>query len=123
MIRQATKQAEKSTFHRARIGAVITRKDRVLSTGYNDKRYYSNCPTSRVWIDSLHAEQSAILKLLKSGRQADLVGAYIYVSRVKKNGKPGLAKPCPTCQELINAVGIRKVFYTTDEGSVECIVI
>lgn len=121
MIKQAFKQAEKSSFTRARIGAVIANKRRVLSVGKNSIRYYSKCPTPRVWENSLHAEQDAILKLLNSGRQTDLIGATIYVSRVKRDGSPGLAKPCPCCMELIEAVGIKKVCYTTDSDNLEVI--
>lgn len=117
MLRLARKEAEKSELVRARMGAVITKKKRILSTGVNKTgRYYRKCPTSRKWEDSLHAEQAAILKLLNKGRHHDLIGATLHISRISKDGRLALAKPCKHCQELIEAVGIKKVVYTTWDG-------
>lgn len=122
MLRLASKKAKNSSFERARMGAVIAKNGRVLSIGNNAVRYYKNpkgLKVSRVWEDSLHAEQAAILKLLNARRQDELIGSTIFVSRVRKNGNPGLAKPCAICSELIRAVGIKKVVYTTDNGTEE----
>ena len=59
---------------------------------------------------TLHAEVSAILKC------PDLSKAHsIFVSRFNKQGAPRLAKPCPICQSLIDATGIKHVYYTTNE--------
>ena len=115
-IRVAFKTATKSGFERAKVGAVIANKKRILSCGYNEVRYYKKCPTPRKWNNSLHAEQSAILKLLNSGRHNELVGSTIYVTRVNKAGESVLAKPCQYCHELIKSVGIKKVVFTTNTG-------
>lgn len=117
MLRIATKKASSSEFSRARMGAVIANKGRILSTGINEVRHYKKCPTPRKWKNSLHAEQSAILKLLNSGRQHELVGATLFVSRVNNFNRPMLAKPCSFCEELISIVGIKRVFYTTGKGT------
>lgn len=117
MLRIATKKAVSSEFIRARMGAVIANKGRILSTGINEVRHYKKCPTPRKWKDSLHAEQAAIIKMLNSGRQHELVGSTLFVSRVNKSDKPLLAKPCDYCKELIKAVGIKRVFYTTEKGT------
>ena len=122
MLRLASKKARDSEFERAKMGAVIAKNGRVLSVGNNSVRYYRDpkgLKVSRVWDNSLHAEQAAILKLLNSRRQDELVGATIFVSRVRKTGLPGLAKPCKICSELIEAVGIKKVVYTTNDGTEE----
>lgn len=125
MIRIASKKAKTSTFERAKMGAVITKGNRILATGHNSVRFYRNprgLKINRVWENSLHAEQAAILKLLNSRRQHELVGATIFVSRIRGNGEPGLAKPCEVCQGLITAVGIKKVVYTTDIGTEEYVI-
>lgn len=116
MISRAAKEANKSVFKRARVGAVIRKGNRVLSHGFNQIRGVSGCPTPLKWINSVHAEQAAILKLLKKRKQRDLVGATLYVTRVLKNGDFANAKPCKFCQGLIHAVGIKKVVYTTETG-------
>lgn len=115
MIKAACKIASKSTFDRHRLGAVVVRGHRILSTGFNGIRY-----SKQIGKSTLHAEESAIIKLLQSRRQHLLVGADIYVSRVRPNGSIGLAKPCNRCMDLIKSVGISRIFYTTNEQGVEC---
>jgi len=121
LIRHATKQANESVFHRARVGAVIAKGQRILSTGHN-RLGYSRLLPNRPFKDSIHAEQAAILKLLKENRLDDLAGSTIYISRIGRDNSVRLAKPCPTCHDLILAVGINKVIYTTGNGtsSYEC---
>jgi len=114
MIRIASKQAKKSTFQRHKLGAVIVKGNRVLSTGYNEIRYSRHLQKSNI-----HAEESAIVKLLKENRLSDLNGSTIYVSRVCPSGRLALSKPCGSCRGLIQSVGISKVVYTTDTGETE----
>lgn len=105
----ANKAAAKSTF-RFKVGAVITKGGRVLSTGTNKIRYSKH--NDRPW-PSVHAEEEAIMKVLKlPDGLAKLAGATIYVSRITADGNIGCAKPCPACQGLIDSVHIRKVIYT-----------
>lgn len=116
MIRLANKEAKKSNFYRHRLGAVIVKGNRVLSVGHNDIRY-----TKEFRNPTLHAEEAAILKLLKAKRGSELIGSDIFVSRVRPNGLPGLSRPCIRCSKLISAVGITSIHYTTNEGTVETI--
>lgn len=109
MMRLANKQAKQALFERHRHGAVVVKGGRVLSTGFNEIRY-----TKELRRPTLHAEEAAILKLLKQRRMNDLIGSEIYVSRVKPNGSCGLSKPCANCLNLIRSVGIKRVYYTTD---------
>lgn len=112
MIKHAIRQAERSTFYRARIGAVVVRGGRILGRGYNRIRYYHE---SRHIIhkhkESLHAEVDAIIN-----SPCNLRGATMYVARLRKDGGLALAKPCKYCAELINKCGIKRVIYTTDLG-------
>jgi len=104
----AIKEAYKSTF-KHRMGAVICKSGRVLSTGYNMVGHKSSIRE----FASIHAEEMAIMKLLNKPNGLQLLcGATIYVTRIMKNSTCGLAKPCPKCQDLINSVGIKKVIHT-----------
>ena len=114
MIRHARKQAERSTF-RQRLGAVITKGDRVLSSACNELRYNRNVPQK--FPESLHAEAAAVAKLLKDQRLHDLAGSTIYVCRINRAGTSRLAWPCLECYNLLKAVGVRKIVYTTSNGS------
>lgn len=110
-IRMAAKVAKQSTFKRHRLGAVVVKGHRILSTGYNEVRY-----SKLTGKHTLHAEASAIIKLLKSGHQNDLVGSTMYVTRFTRGGRIGMAKPCDNCSDLLRSVGISNVIYTDDTG-------
>ena len=110
--RIAEKQALKSPFLKHRVGAVVMKGSRVLSSGFNSLRYshITGRPTR-------HAEASAIGKLLQERRISDLAGSDIYVTRFTRAGHVSCARPCPHCESLIRSVGIRRVFYTDFDGS------
>ena len=106
----AKRKANQSTFSRARIGAVITKGGRVISSAINQTRYSKNANAN--WA-STHAEEAAIIRVLhKPTGLKQLAGATIYVTRIKKDGTCGIATPCPSCQSLINSVGIKRVIHT-----------
>ena len=97
-----------------RIGCVVVdKKNRVISIGFNKRKTH---PVQGQLASKygkkgqifLHAEIDALVKTRKKPHK-------IYVARVKRNGKDGLAKPCPICQAAIESAGIKKVFYTEDE--------
>jgi deoxycytidylate deaminase len=112
--RIAEKIAKQSPHHQHKLGAVIVKGNRILSTGYNSLR-----SSSIIGTPTLHAESAAILKLLKEGRQTELVGTDIYVTRFTRGGSVGMAKPCMACADLIRSVGIRRCFYSTQLGTTE----
>lgn len=113
----ASKVALKST-QKHRLGCVITKGGRVISTGFNQMR-----PSRIIGRPTLHAEAAAILKVLNERRQHDLVGSHLYVSRWTTGGRIGMARPCAECMGLIRSVGIRTVHYTNDDGrtTTECV--
>lgn len=120
MIKITNKQASKSNFKRARVGAVICKGSRILSTGVNKV----DCNDSSIpnkfkrWISSIHAEADAISKLLKKHRLKDLAGSTMYITRILSNGNMDISKPCPHCRDLIESVGIKKIVYVDIEGNV-----
>lgn len=112
--RMANKVALKSTFKQHRVGAVIVKGGNILSTGYNSRQ-----PSGLLKTETRHAEAAAILKLLKEGRQHELVGSSMYVSRFTRGGRLGISRPCSNCELLIRSVGIREVFFINEEGTTE----
>lgn len=109
---------------RSKVGAVIlSRTHRVLAVGYNGAiagipgcESAGNCPRGlmsygEIAADSdyanciaTHAERNAI----EHADPYELAGATLYVTR----------KPCPACQTLIEASGIKKTIYR--EESTQC---
>lgn len=100
--------------HIFKVGCVIIRGGKVLSLGINQvkthpiliKRHYN-----RTLVDKLHAEIFAILRA-----KTDLRGAKIYVARKKDSGKFGNSRPCDNCLSMIIEAGIKKIFYTNENG-------
>ena len=112
----AVQTSLRSTCVRRKVGAIIVKDNRILSTGYNGapsslpnccddcKRCYRsahNIPSGTM-LDmcyAVHGEQNAILNALKTGE--DLKGAMIFVNTY----------PCATCAKLIIQVGIKEIYY------------
>ena len=106
----------RSTCMRRKVGAVIVKDNRILSTGYNgapsglpncidncNRCYRSahNIPSGQL-LDmcyAVHAEQNAIMNAMKTGE--DLKGAVLYVNTY----------PCVTCFKLTVQSGIKEVYY------------
>ena len=116
-----------SDFKRARVGAVIVEKNRIISTGHNSSktstiqdRYnkYREIDDSNICIPRVHAEIAAITPLLK--QNIDWAHTSIYVYRELKNGHISCARPCKACAQLIRELGIKKIFYTDWDGSYIC---
>lgn|SRR5574344_2900400 len=108
MLERAKKAASTSTC-KTRHGAVVVSGGSVRSIGVNsyhqpDIKMLDFVPRSG-W--SIHAEEAALRAV---GYSAP--GAVIYVARVDKEGNDRLSKPCPRCQKLIDASGIKRVVYT-----------
>jgi deoxycytidylate deaminase len=115
-IELALNMAHKSE-SRFRLGAVLAKRNKVISTGYNQMR--KTHPLQEKYNKGehtigLHAEVHACLSV----DIADLNGAELFVARVLKNGNQAMAKPCETCVRFMRDVGIRTVTYTTDNVSV-----
>ena len=106
-----------------KVGAVIVKDKRVMTTGYNgaprgrrncvDMGY---CTRERLQVPrgeryelcrSVHAEANAITKVAKSANNCD--GSTLYIT----------AAPCIECSKLIIQAGIRRVVYAEDYRSEE----
>ena len=102
-----------SSVMRYRLGAVIIKSGKIIGAGHNKPKYSKL--SENHWSKTIHAEIDAILKSHK-----DLKGATMFVGRIVKNGKTAMAKPCNSCQTIIDESGIKAVYYTTTEGF-ECL--
>lgn len=107
-------EASKSTCHH-RIGAVIFKGKRIISVGRNYALKSSNKlhPSFQKYPGSVHAEMDAILKAKRP-----LKGMSILVVRLTVNNTTRLAKPCIWCEEYLRRVGIKKAYYTTNNGTI-----
>lgn len=105
----AKKLAKLSNHHSYKHGCVIVDKDKIVSVGTNLLKTHpkSNHPWNMV-----HAELAAIL----DHKFIDLKGCHAYVYRENLNGVIGNSKPCKYCEAVLKEAGIKKVFYTIENG-------
>jgi dCMP deaminase len=111
-MKAAEAYAELSHAIRLKVGAIVTKDDRVISIGYNGTPagWDNKCEDELKWPNGevkflttkpevLHAEANAIGKLARSLESGD--GATMYITYA----------PCFECSKLIHVAGINKVFY------------
>ena len=122
-----------STFSdcKIKIGAVIMYKSKVISVGYNttksnpiQKAYnvYRNANGREYDVErqnnGLHAEIMALQHATRSFK-GDLSKCSIFVYSEKKEGckrLTRLTKPCNACSKRLEELGIRNIYYTTNNG-------
>jgi deoxycytidylate deaminase len=93
-----------------KVGAVLFKgRNRIISSGHN-KYSTSSCiyPKYKNNLDSLHAEQSCLLGLDWS----KIKNYNIFVLRLNRHGRIGLARPCNMCYNLISHIGLKNIYYS-----------
>jgi dCMP deaminase len=98
--------AKRSTCDRARVGAIIVKGRRILTTGYNGSPAglphcddIGHLMVGGHCVRTLHAEQNAIIQAALHG--VGVAGSTIYVTH----------QPCLTCAKMIINAGIMRVIY------------
>jgi dCMP deaminase len=102
----ALQVARRSTCDRARVGAIIVKDRRILTTGYNGSPAglphcdeIGHLMISGHCVRTLHAEQNAIIQAALHG--VGVAGSTMYVTH----------QPCLTCAKMIINAGIRRVVF------------
>ncbi|MEG6585135.1 deoxycytidylate deaminase [Dendrosporobacter sp. 1207_IL3150] len=125
--------SKRSTCLRRRYGAVITKDNIILSTGYNGApRGESNCcdkgtcrreelhvPKGERYelCVAVHAEQNAMI----NADPIEMKGATIYVAGFNDDGTAASGEPCLLCRRMIrNAMVERVVYYDKDGKLISC---
>ena len=119
---KASKVAEISDFAKINIGCVAVYQGTIIGVGFNTnkthpmQKKYNRYRNGENFIPKLHAE----INCLNSIRYLDInfskVKLYIY--RKRKSAKYGICRPYPSCLAAIKDLGIKHIYYTTDEGFV-----
>jgi deoxycytidylate deaminase len=118
---KARQAANISDYRKQHIGCIAVYQGQVISIGCNcnkthpTQKYYNRY---RKKDDSLLPKLHAEISCLNGIRHLDInfskVKLYIY--RIRKDQPFGLARPCPSCMAAIKDLGIREVYYTTNDG-------
>lgn len=120
---KARQVATISTFKRPHIGCVAVYQGQIIGVGFNcnkthpQQKYYNRY---RIQSDSLlpklHAEISCLNQIKNLNINFQKVKLYIF--RIRDDQPYGMGRPCPSCIAAIKDLGIREIYYTTDNGYV-----
>lgn len=114
ILKLAIEEAEKSTNYPYRVGAVVFKSSRIISSGHNQVRSNSICKKYKIYDESLHAEQDALLGL----EWSKLKNCSICVIRMNSSGNLSMGKPCKMCWNILKFVGIKNVYYSSYTGTI-----
>ena len=110
-----------SDYKKQHIGCVAVYQGQVIGLGCNcnkthpmQKFYNKYRIKSDNMLPKLHAEISCINQIKHLGINFSKVKLYIY--RIRKDQPFGLSRPCPSCMAAIKELGIRDIYYTTNDG-------
>jgi dCMP deaminase len=99
----------RSTCNRLKVGSVLVKNDRIISTGYNGGiSGEDHCLDAGCFVENnhclrcLHSEENAILQCALQG--VSTKGSQIYVTHF----------PCVHCMKKILQAGITKIYYNHD---------
>jgi len=97
-----------------RHASAIIYKGQILAIGNNKRKSHPimcsiNKNTKRIF---LHSEADAIIKVMNAHGMEIFPKTTLYVIRISKSGRLTLSKPCEICSGLIDAVGIKQVFWS-----------
>ena len=118
---KARQVATISDYYKTHIGCVAVYQGQVIGLGCNtnkthpvQKFYNRYRQPSDTMLPKLHAEISCINQIKHLNINFSKVKLYIY--RIRKDQPYGMARPCPSCMAAIRDLGIRDIYYTTNEG-------
>tara|TARA_R100000008_G_scaffold25714_1_gene13881 strand:+ start:930 stop:1388 length:459 start_codon:yes stop_codon:yes gene_type:complete len=114
----ARNMAHNSPYGKLRHGAVLVKGGSVINASFNKDNFSSFGSRFRSphrGHATVHAELGCILGISR----ASTSGADLYVCRINLGGDFRYSKPCSMCHDAMKHVGIKRVYYTTNNGTVE----
>ena len=118
---KARQVATISDFNKFHIGCVAVYQGQIIGLGCNcnkthpTQHYYNRYRRqSDGMLPKLHAEINCLNQIRHLDINFSKVKLYIY--RIRKDQPHGLARPCPSCMAAIKDLGIRNIYYTTNDG-------
>ena len=117
---KAKQIAQVSDFPKVHIGCIAVYQNRIIGIGCNTnkthptQKYYNRYRIAESLLPKLHAEINCINQLKHLNINFSKVKLYIY--RTRKDIVCGMARPCASCMQAIKDLGIREIYYTTNDG-------
>jgi len=110
------------------IGAIAVYKKSIVATAWNSNKtsplqaHYNvyRYKEDNTTLAKLHAETALIQKLRwKFGDSIEWSKVHIYLYREYADGRLAPSRCCESCMAMLKELGIKKIFYTTEDGYVE----
>lgn len=122
ILEEADKFRNKTSCKNMHIAVLFTSKNKILSIGVNNHNCTYKSPLHDLL--TIHAEMDAIYSYLrgvtnKKLKQFKRKHAKIAVFRVTPNGEMSFSRPCRDCLFKLSECGIRKIYWTVDNETVE----
>lgn len=122
---KAHQVARLSDFPKTHVGCVAVYRDNIIGIGCNtnkthpNQEYYNRYRNfesfnRHYYPAKLHAELNCIHQIRHMDINFSKVSLYIY--RIRNDRPCGLARPCPSCMHAILDLGIKNIYYTTNDG-------
>lgn len=118
---KARQVATISDYDKVHIGCVAVYQGQIIGLGCNcnkthptQKFYNKYREQSENMIPKLHAEINCLNQIKHLDINFSKVRLYIY--RIRKDQPFGLARPCPSCMAAIKDLGIKNIYFTTNDG-------
>lgn len=118
---KARQVATISDFNKFHIGCVAVYQGQIIGLGCNcnkthptQKFYNRYREESENMLSKLHAEINCLNQIKNLNINFSKVKLYIY--RIRNDQPYGLARPCASCMAAIKDLGIRNIYYTTNDG-------
>lgn len=119
MVDQARAMAEISTHPITKIGCVVYLGSGIKSVAVNTPQFIGYRRGEFTFSPTRHAEMNALHNLSRDA----LKGSDMLVYRLDKTGRIGSAKPCRACIGAIIKAGMRRVHYTSADGSIQSVTV
>lgn len=120
---KARQAATISDYYKTHVGCVAVYQGNIIGIGCNCnkthpvQKFYNKYRTpSESMPPKLHAEISCINSIRNFDINFSKVKLYIY--RIRNDQPFGLSRPCPSCMAAIIDLGIKDIYYTTNDGYV-----
>ena len=118
---KAKQVATISDYSKIHIGCVAVYQGQIIGVGFNCNKTH---PTQHYYnryrkqadnmLPKLHAEIRCLNQIKNFNINFSKVKMYIY--RIRKDRPFGLSRPCPSCMAAIKDLGIKDIYYTTNDG-------
>ena len=112
---------------RAHIGAVVSYKGTVLAKGWNTNKTHTQQSKYNVYRykdcgnnylpEKSHAELVALNKI--KYLDIDFSKVKLFVYREFRDGRLANCRCCPSCMAAVKELGIKQIYYTTEDGYVK----